>query len=117
LSQRRKFTRDFKLKVARRILAGESVSAIHQETGIKRSVLYRWRDAYQKEGETGLRPVGRPAASMRSTRRTSSTSEDLAKRIAQLERKIGQQDLEIDFLTKALKRVRQDQQQKTKLET
>jgi len=111
LSQRRIFTREFKVAVARRILGGESVSAIHHETGIKRSVLYRWRDAYRKDGETGLRLVGRPAAAPGSTRSASSTPEEIAaKRIAELERKIGQQALEIDFLARAFKRVKEDRQ-------
>jgi len=58
----RVFTSEFKQGVARRILNGESVSALHQEIQIKRSVLYRWRDAYRKDGAAGLqRPVGRPA--------------------------------------------------------
>ena len=57
----RVFTGDFKEGVAQRILNGESVSALHQEFQIKRSVLYRWRDAYRKDGAAGLqRPVGRP---------------------------------------------------------
>lgn len=114
MSQRRVFTREFKVKVAQRILGGESVSAIHHQTGIKRSVLYRWRDAYRKNGETGLRSVGRPAGVPGSSRPASSTPEEIAaKRIAELERKIGQQALEIDFLARAFKRVKEDRQRNT----
>ena len=55
------FSREFKARVVQRILKGESVSALHHELQIKRSVLYRWRDAYRKEGAAGLRrTVGRP---------------------------------------------------------
>ena len=60
-AKNRVFTREFKEGVAQRILNGESVSALHQEFQIKRSVLYRWRDAYRKDGAAGLqRSPGRP---------------------------------------------------------
>lgn len=49
----RAFRLEFKESVAKRIPNGESVSALHQELQIKRSILYRWRDAYQKEGVAG----------------------------------------------------------------
>jgi transposase-like protein len=55
----RVFSQEFKVGVARRIVAGESVSALHHELQIKRSVLYRWRDAYRQGGAAGLqRTVG-----------------------------------------------------------
>jgi transposase len=57
----RVFTAEFRVQVAQRILDGESVSKLHHEFAIKRSVLYRWRDQYRKEGVAGLnRPTGRP---------------------------------------------------------
>lgn len=61
-AKNRVFSREFKQSVAERIPNGESVSALHQEFQIKRSVLYRWRDAYRKHGAAGLRGTpGRPA--------------------------------------------------------
>ena len=58
----RVFRVEFRIAVAQRILNGESVSALSHELKIKRSVLYRWRDAYRKQGSAGLsRPKGRPA--------------------------------------------------------
>ena len=44
----RVFRVEFRIAVARRILNGESVSALSNELKIKRSVLYRWRDAYRR---------------------------------------------------------------------
>lgn len=99
MSQRRVFTTEFKVAVARRILDGESVYALKKELNIQRSVLYRWRDAYCQKGEAGLRAVGRPMGLSAAT-----------DRIAELERKIGQQALEIDFLARAFKRVKEDRQ-------
>jgi transposase len=114
LSQRRVFTNEFKVAVAQRILGGESVSAIHHETGVKRSVLYRWRDAYRKDGESGLRAVGRPPG-VAGHRPAASAQEapTVDPRIAELERKIGRQALEIDFLARAFKRVKEDRQRNT----
>ena len=115
MSQRRVFTKEFKVEAVNRILNGESVSALHHEFKIKRSILYRWRDAYRAEGEAGLsRSVGRPPGSAGSSRPVSTKGSDAAaKKIAELERKIGQQALEIDFLARAFKRVKEDRQRNT----
>ena len=103
----RVFTREFKEGVVERILNGESVSALHQEFQIKRSVLYRWRDAYRREGAAGLRTAGRPPGIPNPPRSAASPEEAAARRIAELERKIGQQALDIDFLRRAFKRVKE----------
>ena len=50
MTEARVFTWEFKESVAWRMLNGERISALHHELQIKRSVLYRWRDAYRKEG-------------------------------------------------------------------
>ena len=110
----RVFTREFKEGVAQRILNGESVSALHQEVQIKRSVLYRWRDAYRKDGAAGLqRPVGRPPGVPNPPRPAASSEEAAARRAAELERKIGQQALDIDFLRRAFKRVKESRRKNT----
>ena len=110
----RVFSQEFKEGVARRILNGESVSAIHQEFQIKRSVLYRWRDAFRKEGPTGLqRPVGRPPGTPNRQRPPNHPEEAAAQRIAALERKIGQQSLDMDFLRRAFKRVKESRRKNT----
>jgi len=104
----RVFSLEFKENVARRIVNGESVSALHQEFQIKRSVLYRWRDAYRKEGAAGLqRPTGRPPGVPNPPRAPARPEEMAARRVAELERKIGQQALDIDFLQRAFKRVKE----------
>jgi transposase len=103
----RVFTREFKEGVARRIASGESVSALHQEFQVKRSVLYRWRDAYRREGAAGLRTAGRPPGIPNLPRPVTSPEETAARRIAELERKIGQQALDLDFFRRAFKRVKE----------
>jgi transposase-like protein len=57
----RVFSVEFRSAVAQRILNGESVMASSDEHKIKRSVLYRWRDAYRKAGQDGFKKTrGRP---------------------------------------------------------
>jgi transposase-like protein len=106
MSKQRVFSWEFKEKVARRMLAGESVSALHHELQIKRSVLYRWRDAYRKEGVAGLqRARGRPPGVPNPPRSAGEPGAAAALRIAELERKVGQQALDLDFFRRAFKRV------------
>jgi transposase-like protein len=99
-SKRRHFSAEFKAQVVRRMMAGEPVARLSRELKVKRTLLYRWRDAYRKEGIDGFRrPVGRP--------RLTPLDETLAAegRILELERKVGQQAMVIDFLQRACKRV------------
>lgn len=112
----RSFSSEFRASVAERILSGESVSAISAEFAIKRTVLYRWRDAYRKEGLAGLqRRVGRPPKGDSPPRPSAANPAEVAQRqIAELQRKIGRQALEIDFLRRAFKRVEESRQKSGK---
>ena len=113
-AKNRVFSVEFKQQVAQRILNGESVSALHQEFQIKRSVLYRWRNACQKEGPSGLqRPIGRPPGVPNPPRPAVSAEDAAARRILELERKIGQQAMDIDFLRRAFKRVKETRRNST----
>ena len=110
----RVFSVEFKQQVAQRILNGESVSALHEELQIKRSVLYRWRDGYRKEGLAGLqRRIGRPPGVPNPMRSTTSPEDAAARRILELERKIGQQAMDMDFLRRAFKRVKETRRNNT----
>ena len=107
----RTFSPEFRIGVAKRIVAGESVSALHHELSIKRSVLYRWRDAYRKDGKAGLqKPAGRPPGIPNPIKPASSEAEQLRQQIAQLERKVGQQTVLLDFFEAAFKRVKGSRQ-------
>lgn len=94
-------TAEFKLGVVGRMMSGEPVAKLSREVKVKREMLYRWRDAYRKLGKLGLdRPRGRPRL---QSKENPSTAEA---RIQELERKVGQQALVIDFLQRACKRVK-----------
>lgn len=111
--ERRRFSREFKLSAVGRLEAGESVSALSLELGVKRTVLYRWRDAWRAGGELALREgQGRPskaeALAMADARGPLSKSNDLAaarRQIEALERKVGQQQVYLDFFKGALRRI------------
>ena len=106
----RVFSTDLKESTVRRLEAGERLGAIALELGIRRKLLYEWRAAYRAMGVSGLnRKRGpKPAAGSASTASASApeAGDDLARareRIAALERKIGQQQVDLDFFRKALR--------------
>jgi transposase-like protein len=108
----RSFSRAFKLDVVRRMEAGDNVSALSREVGVKRAILYRWRDAWRLGGEAALRLKGRPSKAdallMRQARVVAGKADDLAEarwQIDQLQRKVGQQQLDLDFFKAALRRI------------
>lgn len=110
-STARVFTRAFKLSVLNRMAAGENVSALARELKLRRKLLYQWRDQLRRGGPTALRTRGRPrkAVEAAGTPRATAPPDDLAMaraRISELERKIGQQQLELDFFKRALRQVK-----------
>jgi transposase len=99
------FSRELKLSVIRRMLAGENVSALARELQVRRKDLQVWRDRFRAGGAAALRGRGRPPKVVAAA---VGVPDDLAtaqRRIAELERKIGQQQLELDFFQRALRQV------------
>ena len=125
-SSHRVFGREFKIGIVCRMLAGENVSALARELKMTRKDLYAWRDRFQAGGPEALRGRGRPpkaeaavlAASCTSAKAPAETPaaelEAARKRIAELERKIGQQQLDLDFFQRALRHVGAPRQPDTK---
>ena len=104
----RVFSVEFRSAVAQRILNGESVTVLSAELKIKRSVLYRWRDAYRKSGQEGFKKTrGRPPGGSVSTTKPDLAGVAADQRIAELERRLGRLVMENDFLERAFKRVKE----------
>ena len=100
--KKRIFSRDFKIQAVKRMEAGEKSAALSKELSVKRALLYRWRDAARREGERAFPgKTGRPSKAERLTRQHDSEgATELAqaqRKIAELERKIGQQQMDLDF--------------------
>jgi transposase len=93
---RRKFSKELKLEAVRRIQAGESVAGLSRALEVRATELYRWCREREQFGERAFAGKGRPLAE--------------PDRVAELERKIGQQALEIDFLKRALQHVEEQRQ-------
>ena len=53
----RVFSREFKLMVVRRMLAGENVTALAREVKVLRKDLYAWRDRFRSGGAEALRQM------------------------------------------------------------
>ena len=91
MKSRRKFTREFKLTAIRRLQSGQSIAEVARALEVHPSELHRWRHELDEHGERAFQGVGK--------KRVDES------RVAELERKIGQQTLEIDFLKRALQHV------------
>lgn len=98
--ERRQFSREFKLRALALMEAAANVEALAAELGIRRELLYDWRRQFQAGGAEALRNSGRPRPEAMSAEALSAE-----RRVAELERKVGQQQLEIDFLEGALQRI------------
>lgn len=99
----RVFSREFKVAAVERVGSGESVAAVAQELGVRRKLLYEWKQRFEAGGVENLRRAGRPrkSAAQRSVEQAGSQ----AQRIAQLERLVGRQQALIHFFENALRRV------------
>jgi transposase len=113
MSQRktpRVFTREYKLTVVERMLAGESPSALARELKVLRKLLYEWKDAYIAGGSAALRTGGRPPKHLPPVLLPQPRSDraeilQARKRVEELERVVGKQVLQLDFFAEALRRI------------
>jgi transposase-like protein len=108
--EKRLFSREFKLRVVKRMEAGESSSALSVELRVKRTLLYRWRDAVRRDGEKAFAgKPGRPSkVELLKRNHGEQGATELAqaqRKIAELERKVGQQQLDLDFFKQALRHI------------
>jgi len=88
---RRKFPREFKEEAVRRLGLGVSLAEVARACEVNPNVLRRWRRE--------LRDYGAKAFAGNGQRRADESQ------VAELERKVGRQALEIDFLRRCLQHV------------
>ena len=108
--KKRVWSRELKISAVKRMLAGENTSALAKELKVRRPILYRWRDSYRKDGAKAFhdgpgRPPNSPRTAGEARLEAASNLAAAEKRIAELERKIGQQQVELDFFQRALRQV------------
>ena len=92
---RRKYSDEFRQRALERMETCDNVTGLARELGIRRKWLYKWRDKAlgRVRGPRAIAPA-KPAVEERER-----------KRVADLERLVARQALEIDFFKGALQRV------------
>ena len=112
-SESGRYSREFMLKAVERLEAGERASALAIELNLNRTIVYHWRDRFRANGAEALTSKrGRPltpevlaAESLRASRAKANGLAQARAQIADLERKVGQQQLDLDFFKGALQKV------------
>src|SRR5512141_1045698 len=96
---RRQFTKEFKLAAIRRLEQGISLAEVARALEVNPNVLHRWRREFRHAPRNSFPGNGKQRWS--------------EGRIAELERKVGQQALEIDFLKGCLQRIEEQRMLQT----
>ena len=103
----RQFSREFKITAVRRVLEGEELCEVARDLDIRYEVLWKWKKRVVEKGEDHLYQVGR-----RKGQPQPSGNESKDRRIGELEKLVGRQQMEIRFLDRALHQVEQLRQGK-----
>ena len=106
-----RWTRAFKLQAIARMEAAPDIKALAAKLGVQRALLYRWRQKYRTGGEEALHQFGHVPRMARRAKRPDQpaalppapASGSLEEQNAALLRKIGEQQLDLDFFRAALK--------------
>ena len=90
-TSRRTFTREFKLAAVKRLQSGLPVGRVARELEVNSNQLHLWKKQFTEKPNSAFSGQGR---------RRGEEAE-----VAELERKIGQQAMEIDFLKGCLRQI------------
>jgi len=105
---------EVKRRAVARLAAGEAASDVASDLKVHRSRLYDWQEQVRQGGLEALRGPGRPRKGSLEgpPLRSAILNEGAAarRRIAELERKIGEQQADLDFFRQALRHVKARQQ-------
>ena len=116
MASRRRYSVELKLAAVGRLGAGESPSKIATDLKVDRRRVYEWHWQYQEGGWEAFRGPGRPRKEAAQTARGQSWrggGGELAaaqRQIAYLQRKVGEQQVDLDFFRAALRRVEEMRQ-------
>ena len=94
-----------------RVASGEAVSTVARSIGVNRNRLYEWTRQYQRGGAEAVRRVGRPRKQEALTARARAWQDGgneaaaLRRQVAEQQRKIGEQELDLDFFRRALRQL------------
>jgi transposase-like protein len=103
------FTTEFKERAVLRLEAGEPFSALAAELGVRRKLLYDWAKAYRAHGAAGLnrkrgpKPGGRRSSPPADRTTPADPLAQAQARVAELERLVGRQQVDLDFFRRALR--------------
>ena len=89
------YNRDLKIACMRALDTGATTGEIARKYQLSPKLLERWRGEWRAKGESAFPGLGRRGSDLPAL--------DDARRIGELERKIGQLTMENDFLKKALR--------------
>jgi transposase len=94
-----------KLKAIKRVERGEGVLPVARDLGVSRKALHDWIRAYKALGPEGLNRKRGPKPGRRKLKPVpdGGLKTSTGERIAELERVIGRQQLELDFFQQALR--------------
>jgi transposase-like protein len=109
---RRRFSREFKIAAVRRVMEGEPIGDVARDLDIKYRVLWTWKKRVVEKGEEYLHELGRPKQWQQAAEKSDEAEASQQRRMAELERLVGHQQMEIRFLGKALRQVEERRQQK-----
>jgi transposase len=111
------YSSELKWRQMERVVADEEVSAVASEEGVDRKRLYDWVAIFRRDGPKGLGGPGRQMKeeALRPVPRGPLMDRGTASpwRLAELERKVAQQELDLDFFRQALRHVKARQQEAT----
>jgi transposase-like protein len=120
----RVFSSEFKERIVLRLEGGEKIAAVAEATGVRRKLLYQWRDAYRAFGVAGFNRRRGPKPGWKARRASAGRAADASSsfpdaaapaarpadalnraeaRIAELERVIGRQQADLHFFRRALR--------------
>jgi transposase len=107
--KQRQFPTAYKIKAIRRVERGEGVLPVARELGISRKSLHDWIKAWNADGPDGLNRKPGPKPGPRKLKQLATYDDKrsaLARanaRIAELERLVGRQQMDLDFFRNALR--------------